>query len=196
MILGGICLDGYDTIPEPYNKYLHIGKNVMVKTGTILCGEGFHFKKIKGKQTFTPHNFGVEIQDDVWIGSNCTVDRGRIRDTVISNGTKIDNGVHISHNCIIGSDCIIATGSILLGSCEVGNGTEIWSNAIIHQGVKIGNNCAVGANTYLRHDLKDNMVAYMTSNGMVIKPITDAKKYGGIISKKCLNGKCSADSGW
>ena len=192
-LLGGICLDGHDTIPEPYSKYLHIGKNVMIKTGTILCGEGFHFKKVDGKQVFNTHNCGVDIQEDVWIGSNCTVDRGRVRDTVIGKGTKIDNGVHISHNCIIGNDCIIATAAILLGSCEIGDGTEIWSNAIIHQGVKVGNNCAVEANTYLRHDLKDNMVAYMTSDGMVIKPITDAKKYGGGVSKKCLNGKCAAD---
>ena len=50
------------------------------------------------------------------------------------------------------------------------------------------------ANTYLRHDLADNMVAYMTSDGMVIKPITESKKYRP--NTKCLNGKCSAYSGW
>ena len=40
------------------------------------------------------------------------------------------------------------------------------------------------------------MVAYMTSDGMVIKPITESKKYKGGVSTKCLNGKCSAYSGW
>ena len=43
--LGGICLDFYDKIPEPYKSLLHIGKNVMIKTGSILCGEGFHFER-------------------------------------------------------------------------------------------------------------------------------------------------------
>ena len=196
-LLGGICLDGYDSIPKPYDKYLHIGTNVMIKTGTILCGEGFHFTRRDGKLMFNTHNHGVDIQDDVWIGSNCTVDRGRVRDTVIGKGTKIDNGVHISHNCIIGNDCIVGTGAILLGSCEIGDSTEIWSNAIIHQHVKIGKNCAVGANTYLRHDLADNMAAYMTSDGMVIKPISETKKYkGGEGKKSCLNGKCAADTLW
>ena len=189
-LLGGICLDDYDKVPSPYDKYLKISKNVMIKTGTILCGEGFNFERREGKLYFNTHNFGVEIQEDVWVGSNCTIDRGRYRDTVIGKGTKIDNGVHISHNCIIGNHCIIGTGAILLGSCEIGDNSEIWSNAIIHQKVKIGKNCAVGANTYLRHDLEDNMVAYMTSNGMVVKPINETKKY------KYLNGKCGVGSTW
>ena len=51
-LLGGICLDGYDSIPKPYDKYLHIGTNVMIKTGTILCGEGFHFTRREGKLMF------------------------------------------------------------------------------------------------------------------------------------------------
>ena len=202
--LGGICLDFYDKIPEPYKSLLHIGKNVMIKTGTILCGEGFHFsRKEDNTLEFTEHKHGVQIHDNVWIGSNCTIDRGRIRDTAVGNGTKIDNGVHISHNVIIGKNCIIATGATLLGSCEIGDNTEIWSNAVIHQGVKVGKNSAVGANTYLRHNVGDNMCAYFSyeTGELVIRPMTETKKYskkgeGGVSGKKCLNGKCASNSDW
>jgi len=184
-LLGGICLDNYKRIPKPYDRILSIGKGVMIKTGTILCGEGFHFSRFDDRKLyFNKHNFGVEIGDDIWIGSNCTIDRGRWRHTRIDRGVKIDNGVHISHNVVIEPDCIIGTGAILLGSCEIGEGSEIWSNAIIHQKVKVGKNCAVGANTYLRHDLKDNMCAYISdrTGKLVIKHIDLTKKYkkGGV----------------
>lgn len=198
--LGGICLDFYDKIPEPYKSLLYIGKNVMIKTGSILCGEGFHFERDENQELhFTKHKHGLQIHDNVWIGSNCTLDRGRVRDTVIGKGTKIDNGVHISHNVIIGENCIIGQGASLLGSCEIGDNTEIWSNAVIHQGVKVGKNSAVGANTYLRHNVGDNMCAYFSyeTGELVIRPMTETKKYGGGVSEpKCLNGNCGPQSEW
>ena len=212
IILGGICLDSYSDIPEPYRDYLKIGTNVYIKTGTILCGEGFHFSRDdRGTLKFNEHKKGLVIRDNVWIGSNCTIDRGRIRPTVVGGGTKIDNGVHISHNCRIGRNCILGTGSIILGSVEIGDGSEIWSGAIIHQHVKIGKNCAVGAGTYLRKDLPDNTVAYIDNRTgkLVIKPISETKKYSqkntekntekigrGGSRKSCLNGKCSIDLSW
>ena len=55
-LLGGICLDDYDKVPSPYDKYLKISKNVMIKTGTILCGEGFHFERREGKQDLKQEN--------------------------------------------------------------------------------------------------------------------------------------------
>ena len=58
----------------------------------------------------------VLIQDNVEIGSNCSIDRGSIQDTVIKKGTKIDNMVHIAHNCVIGENCIIAGMVGLAGS--------------------------------------------------------------------------------
>ena len=198
-IFGGICLDGLKKIPEEYRDILHIGKNVFIKSGTILAGEGFHFRRDEyNKLIFTPHRHGVQILDDVYVGSHCTIDRGRIRDTIIGRGTKIDNGTHISHNCVIGENCIIGQGASILGSVEIGDNTEIWSHCTIHQGVKIGNNSAVGANTYLRKDVPPNHVAYMGVKGLVIKPISDSKKYkkrgGGVL--KTLNGKPINDCSW
>jgi len=182
--LGGICLDFYDSIPEPYKSILYIGKNVVIKSNTILCGEGFHFKRQEDKTLkFTEHKHGVQLHDNVWIGSNCTIDRGRVNDTAVGGGTKIDNGVHISHNVIIGKNCIIGTGAALLGSVRVGDNTEIWSNAVIHQGVKIGKGCSVGANTYLRKDLPDYHIAYMEGKRLVIKPIANSKHYRDTVYK-------------
>ena len=58
----------------------------------------------------------VIIENNIEIGSNCSIDRGSLQDTLIKNGTKIDNLVHIAHNCIIGENCIIAGMVGLAGS--------------------------------------------------------------------------------
>jgi len=126
---------------------------------------------------FTKHYHGLQIHDNVWIGSNCTLDRGRVHDTIIGQGTKIDNGVHISHNCVIGKNCIIGTGAAILGSCEIGDNAEIWSNAVIHQGIIIGKGSVVGANSYIRKNIPDGMVAYMKGDELIIKPRSESKKY-------------------
>lgn len=198
MIYGGICLDFYKEIPSGYKKILKIGKNTVIKSGTILAGDGFHFTRDEnGVLNFTEHKKKLIIGDNVWIGSNCTIDRGRVRNTVVNGGSKIDNGVHISHNCVIGHDCIIGTGARILGSVTVGNRAEIWTNAIIHQGVTIGDGAVVGANTYVRHNIPDNMCVYNNNRtGKIeMKPKSETKKYDRGGSKKCLNGKCH-DSTW
>ena len=63
----------------------------------------------------------------------------------------------------------------------------------------MGKNSAVGANTYLRHNVGDNMCAYFSyeTGELVVRPMTETKKYGGGVSEpKCLNGKCAAQSDW
>ncbi len=51
----------------------------------------------------------VIIENDVRIGGNCAIDRGRPwGDTVIGAGTVLDNLVQIAHNVHIGRYCVIA----------------------------------------------------------------------------------------
>ena len=133
-------------------------------TDTTSIGEdGFYWQRdCKGVLQSKPHLFDIIIGKNVELGSHVSVHKGRWRDTVIGEGTKVDAHSHISHNVIIGNHCLISVGVILLGSCEIGDYSNIWAGAIIHQGVKVGKNCTVGANSYLRHDIPANTVVYGT----------------------------------
>ena len=143
----------------------------IVKPGTIIGGTGFGYTKVDGKWLPKNHNYTVIIEKDVHIGSLCTIDRGRWRDTVIREGTRIDNGVHVGHNAIIGKNCIIGAHAVIGGSAELGDGAEVWVNAFVHQGVKVGRNTIIGACSYLRHDTGDNELWY----GCPAKKIRDLK---------------------
>ncbi len=128
---------------------------------TSIGEDGFYWQRDKnGILQSKPHNFDIIIGDNVHIGSHVSIDNGRWRDTEIGEGTKIDDHSHISHNVIIGKHCLISVGVILLGSCEIGDYSNIWAGAIIHQGVKVGERCTVGAATYLRHNIVDDSTIY------------------------------------
>ena len=56
----------------------------------------------------------VVIENNVEIGSNCSIDRGTIGSTVIGEGTKIDNLIQIAHNVKIGKNNVIAQHKLVL----------------------------------------------------------------------------------
>src|SRR5437899_7755782 len=62
----------------------------------------------------------VQIDDDVEIGANTTVDGARIGRTWIQEGVKIDNLVQIAHNVVIGKNSVIAAQTGISGSTRVG----------------------------------------------------------------------------
>jgi len=152
---------------------LSTGKNVKIENRPFGDVGFSYVRDDTGRFIAQKHEFGLIIEDDVDVGCFTTIDRGSWRDTVIGKGTKIDNHAHISHNCIIGKHCIISAHTTILGSVEVGDYSEIWSNAIIHQRIKIGKNCMVGANSYIRHDVPDEHCAYIYKGIQVNKRLDE-----------------------
>jgi len=163
---GGINLDHHESIPKEYESILHIGKNCIIGSGTILAGNGFGYKS-NGKHK--PHHKGLIINDNVHIHYNCVLDRGRIRDTIIGANTKIDSHAHIAHGVQIGKNCMIGSGARILGSVTIGDNSTVWSGAIINQGVNIGKNCVIGAGSYIRKNIPDNQQVIIYNNKPLYK---------------------------
>lgn len=136
------------------NPFIEIGKNVRIKSGTVIGGNGFGYtKNDEGHYIHREHSFKVIIGNDVDIGNNCTIDRGRWRDTEIGDGTKIDNQAHIAHNVIIGKDFLIHAHVNLCGSVEIGDGVEIYPLTNIHPGVKVCDGVTIGDGSIVREDI-------------------------------------------
>lgn len=133
-----------------------IGNNVTINDGTVLGKIGYGFKNINNKIEFIPHIGCVKIYDNVYIGSNCTIDRGSFGNTIIGSGTMIDNQVHIAHNVKIGSLCFIAGQVGIAGSTVIGNNCLIGGQAGISGHLKIGDNVYVGGNSGVIRDIENN----------------------------------------
>src|SRR5256886_8758132 len=87
----------------------------------------------------------VQIDDDVEIGANTTVDRARFGRTWIQEGAKIDNLVQVAHNVVIGKNTVIAAQTGIAGSVQIGQRVLIGGQAGIIGRIEIGDNTAIGA---------------------------------------------------
>ncbi|MCH6254927.1 UDP-3-O-(3-hydroxymyristoyl)glucosamine N-acyltransferase [Puniceicoccaceae bacterium K14] len=93
-----------------------IGKRVQIHPGVVIGSDGFGYEPTPTGIYKIPQVGNVEIGDDVEIGANTTIDRGRLNATRIGFGTKIDNQVQIGHNVQIGNCCILCAQVGIAGS--------------------------------------------------------------------------------
>ena len=98
-----------------------IGNRVIIHSGTVIGSDGFGYVLENGAHYKIPQVGGVIIEDDVEIGSNVSIDRATLGNTIIGKGTKIDNLAQIAHNVKIGENSLIISQAGIAGSSEIGN---------------------------------------------------------------------------
>ena len=108
-----------------------IGDRVIIHAGTVIGSDGYGYAFEKGEHYKIPQVGGVIIEDDVEIGSNVSVDRATLGNTVIGQGTKIDNLVQIAHNVKIGEKSLIMAMAAIAGSSEVGSYVTIGGQSAL-----------------------------------------------------------------
>jgi UDP-3-O-[3-hydroxymyristoyl] glucosamine N-acyltransferase len=137
---------GADSVLEAgvvLHRGTRLGARVLVHSGAVIGGDGFGFANDRGRWVKIPQLGGVQVGDDVEIGSNTTVDRGALGDTVIEEGVKLDNQVQIAHNVRIGAHTAIAgctgvAGSAVIGKrCAIGGGVGISGHLEIADDVQL-----------------------------------------------------------
>jgi UDP-3-O-[3-hydroxymyristoyl] glucosamine N-acyltransferase len=124
-----------------------LGSRVIVQAGAVLGSDGFGYVRDgkTGRYEKFPQVGRLEIEDDVEIGANATVDRGALVETRISRGTKIDNLVHVGHNVQIGTDVVIAAQAGLSGSAVIEDNVVIGGQVGIADHVRIEDGAILGA---------------------------------------------------
>ncbi|WP_296282458.1 UDP-3-O-(3-hydroxymyristoyl)glucosamine N-acyltransferase [uncultured Acinetobacter sp.] len=180
VVIGDDCVVGANTIIQSHVKiddgveigkdcfidshvtltgFAKIGDRVRIHANTVIGGEGFGFAPYQGKWNRIAQLGSVRIGNDARIGSNCSVDRGALDDTIISNGVIIDNLVQIAHNVHIGENTAIAA------KCGIAGSTTIGKNCILAG--------AVGVVGHI--NITDNVT--ITGMSMVTKNISEAGSY-------------------
>ena len=132
-----------------------IGKNCTLYAGAVIGSDGFGYAKDNDKWLAIPQIGKVVLGDNVDIGSNSTIDRGALDDTIISSGVKIDNLVQIGHNCIIGENTIIAGCVGIAGSAKIGKNCAIGGAAMILGHLSITNNVTISPGSMITRSIKN-----------------------------------------
>jgi UDP-3-O-[3-hydroxymyristoyl] glucosamine N-acyltransferase len=149
----------------------HIGKNCIIHAGAVVGSDGFGFAPLEDGSYKKIHQIGnVEIEDDVEIGANTTIDCATMGSTLIKKGVKLDNLIQVAHNVVIGKHTAIAAMSGIAGSSTIGDYCVFGGGAAITGHIKIGNHVTLGGRTGVSNNVPDNMIM-MGEWGM------DAAKY-------------------
>ena len=136
-----------------------IGKNCIIHSGTVIGSDGFGFNKDdKGNNLKVIHNGNVVIEDNVEIGSNCSIDRATLGSTILKSGVKIDNLVQIAHNVVIGNNTCIAAQVGIAGSTIIGDDCLIGGQVGISGHLKIGDRVQMQAKSGVLKNIEDDSV--------------------------------------
>jgi UDP-3-O-[3-hydroxymyristoyl] glucosamine N-acyltransferase len=132
-----------------------IGARGIVHSGAVIGGDGFGFAEDGGAYIKIPQTGRVLIGDDVDIGSNTTVDRGALDDTVIEDGVKLDNQIQIGHNCHIGAHTAMAGCVGVAGSAKIGKHCTFGGAAMINGHIEIVDNVHITAATMVPNSITE-----------------------------------------
>ncbi|CAM8362167.1 LpxD UDP-3-O-[3-hydroxymyristoyl] [Candidatus Methylopumilus universalis] len=131
-----------------------IGENCTLYAGCVIGSDGFGYAKDDSKWLAIPQIGRVILGDNVDIGSNSTIDRGTLDDTIISSGVKIDNLVQIGHNCMIGENTVIAGCVGIAGSAKIGKNCAIGGAAMILGHLSITDDVTISPGSMITRSIK------------------------------------------
>ena len=133
-----------------------IGNNVTIHAGCVLGSDAFYYKN-------RPENFdkllsggNVVVEDNVDLGSLCTIDKGVSASTIIGEGSKLDNQVQVGHDTIIGKRCLIASQVGIAGCVIIGDFVTIWGQVGITSAITIGEKVVISAQSGVSKSLAAN----------------------------------------
>lgn len=132
----------------------HVGAYCILHPNCTIGADGFGFRPCPERGLAKIPQIGnVIIGNNVEIGANSSVDRGKFSSTILGDGCKIDNLVQIGHNSKLGQFCIMAGNSGLAGSVTLGNGVMIGGSASIKDHLTLGDGAIIGAGSGVAADV-------------------------------------------
>jgi UDP-3-O-[3-hydroxymyristoyl] glucosamine N-acyltransferase len=123
---------------------VEIGARCTLHGGTVIGSDGYGYEPTREGWAKIPQAGTVLIEDEVEIGANVTIDRGRFGATRIARGVKIDNLVHIAHNVVVGEGALLVAQVGIAGSARIGARAIVAGQAGVNGHVEIGERARIG----------------------------------------------------
>lgn len=120
-----------------------IGNNVIIHAGSVLGSDAFYYKNRPEGLDKLISGGRVVLEDNIEIGSLCTIDKGVTGDTTIKKGTKLDNQVQVGHDTVIGEKCLIAAQTGIAGCVIIEDEVTIWGQVGTNSGITIGKKAVI-----------------------------------------------------
>jgi len=155
-----------------------LGNRVIIHAGTVIGSDGFGYEMVQGRHQKIPQVGIVQIDDDVEIGANTSIDRARFGRTWIQEGVKIDNLVQIAHNVVIGKHTVVVSQTGISGSAKLGQYVTLAGQVGVVGHVEVGDQTIVAA----KSGVSKTVPAKSVILGMIGRPMAEEKKRMALIA--------------
>lgn len=188
-VIGNHVVIGDNCILHPnviVYDYCSIGNHVTIHANTSIGSDAFYFKRRPSHFEALYSCGDVVIEDQVVIGSNCTIDKGVTDSTRIGKGSVLDNQVHIGHDVLIGERCLFAAQVGIAGACTIGNSVSIWGQVGISSAISIGDNATILAQSGVREHVPAGKTFFGTPAGEArekMRELFAGKQLPGLLGK-------------
>ena len=163
-----------------------IGNNVIIHSGSVLGADAFYYKNRPDGYDKLVSCGRVVLEDNVEIGSLCTIDKGVTGDTTIKKGTKLDNQVHVGHDTVIGEKCLIASQTGIAGCVVIEDEVTIWGQVGTNSGIRIGKKAVIMGQTGVTKSVEGGKSYFGTpieESREKLKQLAYVKKIPSILKK-------------
>ncbi|NQU35930.1 MAG: UDP-3-O-(3-hydroxymyristoyl)glucosamine N-acyltransferase [Bacteroidetes bacterium] len=147
-----------------------IGDNVILHSNTVIGGDAYYFQKRESGYVKFLSAGRVIINNNVEIGSSCSIDKGVTGDTIIGEGTKMDNQCQVGHDTVIGKHCLIGAFAAIAGVTVIEDEVLIWARVAINKDIVIGKKAVILATSAVDKSIEGGKV-YMGS------PVMEVRQY-------------------
>ncbi len=162
-----------------------IANHTTINSGTVIGKRGFGYVTDNGQHIAIPHLGRVIIGSHVEIGSNTSIDRGTLGDTVIGDMCKLDNLIQIGHNVTLGKGCILVSQVGIAGSSKLGNYVTVGGQAGVAGHITIGDKTQIAAKSGVIQDTKSESIVI----GFPAQPIKEFWRQIATLKKLITKGK-------
>lgn len=133
-----------------------IGNRVIIHSSTVIGSDGFGFApQADGTYGKVAQIGNVQIEDDVEIGSNTSIDRATLGSTVVHSGVKLDNLIQLAHNVEIGANTVIASQTGISGSAKVGEQSIIGGQVGVVGHISIAKGSQIQAKSGINRPIEE-----------------------------------------
>jgi UDP-3-O-[3-hydroxymyristoyl] glucosamine N-acyltransferase len=131
-----------------------IGDNVIIHANTVIGKDAFYVNR-RPDHYEKMHSIGrTIIQDDVEIGSLCTIDSGVSGDTIIGKGSKLDSHIHIGHGTVIGMNCLFCAQVAIAGKTHIEDEVILYGKVGVSKDLTIGKGARILASSNVDKSLE------------------------------------------
>jgi len=133
-----------------------IGNRVIIHSSTVIGSDGFGFApQADGTYGKVAQIGNVQIEDDVEIGSNTSIDRATLGSTIVRQGVKLDNLIQLAHNVEIGANTVIASQTGISGSTKAGEHSVIGGQVGVVGHISIAKGSQIQAKSGINRPIEE-----------------------------------------